>query len=844
MQAEQMPNDIWDYYSRLKKANKKKYGKYFKGLFHIHTPASHDYRLVENVPEGKNYSSKLKEQDIFIQCKRQSAQFNQAYQTINDVPFNSVFNSRKEQLAYMCLGLVIINNLLDFVVVTDHNTIEGSGKLETAVDIILGDIRKSVFKPQIMHGIEISCADKNHVVVIYDWYDQKTKDELRIWLGENIMSSVNGTHLTSLEVLEKFQGDHYISYIAHINTSDILSKDFLSYAFKHKLFSIGNKVFLGVSDIDKQKGVQDQVLSYVKDRDCIFFLDNDSHLLSELTHNITYMKCSRLTFRDLRSAVADYDTCFTFTSPKEPDKYISGIIAKPGRLGFLSGSEKNPEQPLIQSFAPAMNCLIGGRGTGKSTIINMLNLLLGGASDNDFILRTVCNHELIYILYYYNGSDYLIGYENRDLIFDEDIVKTLMRQSRESGIRSKAGLFNPFDDPLLFLQTQYIHVYRVDKDMNKKCWYLLSKAEKRSFLNKAFNRTYSINHIISLIERDRITDFIMSLLRKNPDLAQYYELTESDEIADVSLNTIHRLFKLAKAREERVNNVINAYNKDATNLRILLKQPNFGNFIDVLFPNMKSCEHEPIKPYNISYGEFATYLCMVFEKLNVINTISALSERKYSAILQQVPLYSFSDQPTIEQVNKGLERIIPENQQEALINICKTCFKSLDCFAECLEEHLTKQFEFDLLFDISSGNDNVKSEKNFRSITSLSFGQKVVAILSFILTYTRFCNDYSPLVIDQPEDNLDSQYIYGTLVDSLKRVKDERQVIVATHNATIVTNTKTEQVIVLQSDQNHGWVEMCGYPTQQRIICRILRYLEGGRRSFKHRERIYHDELN
>ena len=90
-------------------------------------------------------------------------------------------------------------------------------------------------------------------------------------------------------------------------------------------------------------------------------------------------------------------------------------------------------------------------------------------------------------------------------------------------------------------------------------------------------------------------------------------------------------------------------------------------------------------------------------------------------------------------------------------------------------------------------------------------------MLTFIFEYSRYIQDYKPLIIDQPEDNLDSQYIYKNLVDDLKRITEQRQVIIATHNSTIVTNAKAEKVIVMKADGAHGSIERCGYPTNPKI---------------------------
>ena len=126
-----------------------------------------------------------------------------------------------------------------------------------------------------------------------------------------------------------------------------------------------------------------------------------------------------------------------------------------------------------------------------------------------------------------------------------------------------------------------------------------------------------------------------------------------------------------------------------------------------------------------------------------------------------------------------------------------------------------------------------------KNVEHLSLGQKVVAILTFVIQYGLYSNDNTPLIIDQPEDNLDNPYIYSNLVKSLREVKNNRQVILVTHSSTIVTNSDAEQVIVLNSNNECGWVEQKGYPSDQKVLKYILIYLEGGVYSFKHKMETY-----
>ena len=147
--------------------------------------------------------------------------------------------------------------------------------------------------------------------------------------------------------------------------------------------------------------------------------------------------------------------------------------------------------------------------------------------------------------------------------------------------------------------------------------------------------------------------------------------------------------------------------------------------------------------------------------------------------------------------------------------------------------------DFTLKFNINSKEQSYHSKPVMKEITEMSLGQKVVAILTFVFNYGYYVNDNTPLIIDQPEDNLDNQYIYKNLVESLKRVKNNRQVIIVTHNSTIVTNSDTEQVIVMDSNHTNGWVENKGYPSDKRITKLIINYLEGGIESFKHKMQTY-----
>lgn len=106
-------------------------------------------------------------------------------------------------------------------------------------------------------------------------------------------------------------------------------------------------------------------------------------------------------------------------------------------------------------------------------------------------------------------------------------------------------------------------------------------------------------------------------------------------------------------------------------------------------------------------------------------------------------------------------------------------------------------------------------------------GQKTAALLAFLLSYGE-----EPLVLDQPEDDLDNHLIYDLIVTQLRTIKQRRQVIVVTHNPNIVVNGDAEMVIAL--DARGGQTHRICEGSLQQIDVReeICRVMEGGKEAF------------
>lgn len=117
---------------------------------------------------------------------------------------------------------------------------------------------------------------------------------------------------------------------------------------------------------------------------------------------------------------------------------------------------------------------------------------------------------------------------------------------------------------------------------------------------------------------------------------------------------------------------------------------------------------------------------------------------------------------------------------------------------------------------------------------ALSTGQRCTAVLPLLLAPAG-----GPLIIDQPEDQLDNAYVYATLVRRLRELKGRRQFIFATHNPNIPVLADAEQNFVLESDGVCGWVRAHGAVENSSIKDLIQVIMEGGKDAFQRRAQRY-----
>lgn len=249
--------------------------------------------------------------------------------------------------------------------------------------------------------------------------------------------------------------------------------------------------------------------------------------------------------------------------------------------------------------------------------------------------------------------------------------------------------------------------------------------------------------------------------------------------------------------------------------------------------------NEENKDYNVNF--------------NVRIRLKDFKDRYFSYINRRI----WGSYMEIESSEKNLQQIIDNhdlNNEENIISFLDQLIISLEknsneenapneipkqIYNDKYEEFYNFIFGLDYLipsYEIKLGN---------KSINQLSPGEKGALLLIFYLLIDQ--NDV-PLIIDQPEENLDNQSVFELLVPNIKKAKKRRQIIIVTHNPNLAVVCDSEQIIYVKIDkENKNKVEVVSGGIENKDINKkILEILEGTSKAFNIRSSKYNlsDRLN
>jgi len=650
------------------------------------------------------------------------------------------------------------------------------------------------------------------------------------------------------------------------------------------------------------------------------------HILDRKRH--TWVKCERTTFRELETALSFRDRV-SLTPPRYEHKRILGL--------HISGHFIKNEWIV---FNPCMNCLIGCKGTGKTSILECLRFLFGTFVPAD--RKDSVSKHVAYILgssgfveclvQRRNGSKAVIvrradspgrlriveengasrevetieqagfdasilGWHEIELVaeYPRSRLTLIDAVGREPEIRR---LYETIDTNVESARDQLPAFQRKVKQLDDKLRQRLALRNKRNTLKKLEKEAllqlqteyedflFCDQQLANL--RDRLSNMstqmlsaidsgfstiadefkeankyppaIQAIVEETKSKIQDLETTrlQGKKLLDDNLNKIHdkMVENLEKARQAFTQFRTDSYDPRVNALppderEILSQQIQIIEETKALPALEAECKSLAEEMRSMAKGIFAACddicnarntICDIrmgeVENINVeISSIRLKFLRSANQEKRKLYLRTYgSDANSIVSFVQGLGQLDSyENLRELFKRFC-----NFDTEAEHAEQNEmlfdAKFVDFMRVVDDDDVELSLILNGNPVAIQNLSAGQRCTAVFPLLLRMTK-----GPLIIDQPEDNLDNRHIADVIAPQLLEKKQTQQFIMTSHNANLVVLTDAELIMHVDSDGSQGRMVCSGFLAcpESKIKDAVLDVLDGGEIALKARQSKY-----
>jgi hypothetical protein len=897
--------------------------KWWKTDFHLHTPASLDF--------GKGPNQ--------VELKR---------------------TSPKEYL------LKLMDAKLDCVVITDHNSGSWVDKLKASYNELKVENPDGFREIYIFPGVEITVSGGVHILAVLDL--DKTTSDIDSLLGELTYRGTKGnsdscTEKSLIEAIRIISSFGAIPIPAHVDDIKGVFKE-ISGTTLEQLLNLEEIYSMEISDLEYQlpELYNSTKASWVK------VYGTDSHHFEGIDtqaypgKKYTWVKMDMPTLDGLKLSLLDGDISIkptkddTYNPNELPSMFIKSLkINKAKYIGRVNQFAYNSN--------PWLNTIIGGRGTGKSTIIEFIrtvtnrrnelpSTLLGDfekyisinwSREDDGLLT---EHTEFILEYFKNNTLYSINFKDATYEIKEyrdgELIESVGDVNQRFPVRiySQKQIFEMAKDPRALLkildESEVINYHEWEREYNLLISsYMTNRAkwreQKGSLIDESrvqgeledinkkieiiekLGHTEVLNNYQASLSKEKIieddvksVDSSIQLLSKVLEDMSHKFSTTTDSLLDEEIEKRFDEINVGYSSrlEEVKSNILTSFSEYKVIVDEWKKYREESELMTMINAN-KALYHE----LNVTLKEAGitniTDLTEVFklkqEKIERLESISIIknemdelnkqSEEIIQLIIVKRSELTLKRQELLEGVLRDNEyvkiAVIPFGSTRDIVKELRLILNKengyekdfaepglddgiLTQFVEGLNNATVAESMKDKLCRIYLGEeidvkdarfrshvkgiepenidrlkcwmpkDSLKIEYSlrvgeaFRPLNQGSPGQKTAALLAFILSYGN-----EPLILDQPEDDLDNHLIYNLVVSQLRSVKQSRQVIIVTHNANIVVNGDSENVACLDIVNGQSSIVAQGSLQDSRIREQVCLIMEGGEIAFDKRyERI------
>lgn len=833
---------------------------------------------------------------------------------------------------------------IELIAITDHGSVNSIDKIR---ELFAGH------NVVVFPGFEIASSEKIHFVCLFD--ENKTSQELERILGRlDLLDPQDGvlpTNLTAAQLIDKVNEIGGFVYAAHVTNDNGVLKRRMNHVWKHK----GLCAAQIPGSIDDLRGIEDDFYrkvflnknaDYCRTQPMAAINAGDVWSPKQLKDDNAscLIKMTRPCFGSFKQAFSDPMSRVRRNSDK-PEHYASTIERVRFVGGYLDGADIE--------FSEHLNALIGGRGTGKSTLLEGIRFALdlrpfgqSAQKQHDAVIKANLGNERGRVELFVrsaamHGRRFRITrrYGDQPVVLDEeghisphypDEVLPRLELFGQNEIyemtRDRTSRNRLVERFLQVEQTDY------DTTINRAVQRL---KENREAIVKALQQRAEVEADVERLPKleDQVRQFrelgldeklqVIPLLEKEKRLsargteeidrlgaamdALKESLPDTTYLGDAALEGLPHaavlrsqkalLDALVKKCGQAITQLEEAHRDAATELPPLQQQAQQAivaqeQKLEEAFKEIPASQGKTGRQIGAEYQTLLQQIEQIKPKKTMLQTRQAYIDELYSQRKQLLLELSeaTSDravmmQKSVKRLNKRLDKKVRlklgnEADRQAIFDFLSGCdlegvgpkrlawlydgdfspaflAARIRCGAETLRqmewgiapsvtESLCRLPERKLLAleelalpDIMEIELNVShdfQEARFQPIDGLSTGQQCTAVLHLLLL-----DNEDPLILDQPEDNLDNAFIAERIVTELRNAKLTRQFIFATHNANIPVFGDAEWIGVLSVEENKGRIlpqqqGAIDLPEIQHLAADIL---EGGEVAFNQRREKY-----
>ncbi|WP_348765607.1 TrlF family AAA-like ATPase [uncultured Salinisphaera sp.] len=805
----------------------------------------------------------------------------------------------------------------------------------------------------VFPGFEIASSEKTHFVCLFD--EGKTSQELERVLGRlDLLDPQDGvlpTNLTAVQLIDTVNEIGGFVFAAHCTNDDGVLKRRMNHVWRHKGLCAAQipgpiEDLKGVQDDFYRKVLLNKNADYRRERPMAAINAADVASSEEIKAPgaSCLIKMTRPCFASFKQAFSDPESRVRLNSDK-PEHYASAIE----RIRFIGGYLDEVDI----AFSECLNALIGGRGTGKSTLLECIRFALElqpfgqlAQKQHEAVIKANLGNErgrveLVIRSAGMHGRRFRITrrYGEQAVVLDEegnvsphqphDLMSGLdlfgqneiYEMTRDRSIRSRLmerfleGEPSSYEATIADIRQrlkgnredivkalQQVEETEADVERLPKL-----QDQARQFRDLGLDEKLKV---IPLLERERRLS-----KRGTEELDRFSEainglkdsLPDTTYLDDAALKGLPHLGTLRRQKQlldtvvvmgrEAIAQLEETYRQSVQGIAPL--QQNLEEAIkaeertlEAAFKEIPASQGKTGRQIGSEYQALLQRIEQIEPKRNVLQSRQAQIEELYDK--RKLLLLELSEaasdraaamQRSAKRLNRRLDKKVlltlrNEGDRQPLFDFLSACalegvgakrlawvnegdFSPAALAAQIrygsealrqsewgitpgvsealcrLPERKLLELEELLLPDLNEIELNIahgEQEAKFRPIDDLSTGQQCTAVLHLLLL-----DNEDPLILDQPEDNLDNAFIAERIVSELRNAKLTRQFIFATHNANIPVFGDAEWIGILSVEEGKGRIlpqqqGAIDLPEIQRLAADIL---EGGEAAFNQRREKY-----